>query len=192
MLETIIIEGGDEFTDDPSDSGGKTRWGVTEAAARAYGYKGEMCDLPMEVALDIGGSRYWDRMKLDLIHAEEPALAWVCYNVGYNCGTKLPIDWIQTFLNVNNLGGKRFTDQTVDGLNGRTTIETLQLFLKLRGDAGRRNLLYAIMSRQSCYYQDLAEQRAKDEKYTHGWLNRSSELFEDVILGNEKLMLHTN
>ena len=44
----VLIEGG--YSDNPLDSGGKTKYGITEAVARAYGYTGEMRDLPLSVA----------------------------------------------------------------------------------------------------------------------------------------------
>ncbi len=39
-----------EFSDHPDDPGGKTRYGVTEAVARETGYKGDMRELPLELA----------------------------------------------------------------------------------------------------------------------------------------------
>ena len=42
------IEG--DYSDHPSDPGGKTRWGVTEAVAREVGYRGDMRDLPVDLA----------------------------------------------------------------------------------------------------------------------------------------------
>ncbi len=44
-------EGG--FSDHPDDPGGKTRFGVTEAVARRVGYKGEMRELPLDLAKQI-------------------------------------------------------------------------------------------------------------------------------------------
>ncbi|KKM08171.1 hypothetical protein LCGC14_1726580, partial [marine sediment metagenome] len=37
---TLGIEG--DFSDDPADSGGATKWGITESVARAFGYSGRM------------------------------------------------------------------------------------------------------------------------------------------------------
>ena len=47
LIEDLIErEGGEKFTDHPSDRGGPTRWGVTEAVARAFGYEGDMRTMP--------------------------------------------------------------------------------------------------------------------------------------------------
>lgn len=44
LKHTLGIEG--EYSDHPSDSGGKTRYGITEAKARAWGYDGPMSARP--------------------------------------------------------------------------------------------------------------------------------------------------
>ena len=52
----IGLEG--DFVDDPADSGGATRYGVTEAVARAEGYRGPMARLPRPTAESIYVRRY--------------------------------------------------------------------------------------------------------------------------------------
>jgi lysozyme family protein len=42
--EVIGREGG--YSNHPADRGGATRWGVTEAVARAHGYRGDMRSFP--------------------------------------------------------------------------------------------------------------------------------------------------
>ena len=46
--ELIKREGG--YVNNPADRGGATKYGITEAVARANGFKGNMKDLPLEVA----------------------------------------------------------------------------------------------------------------------------------------------
>ena len=38
------------YSDHPADPGGKTRYGITEAVARDVGYRGDMRDLPLDLA----------------------------------------------------------------------------------------------------------------------------------------------
>ena len=45
LIDDIIgREGG--FSDHPADRGGATRWGITEAVARAHGWTGPMREFP--------------------------------------------------------------------------------------------------------------------------------------------------
>ena len=56
IKDIIKVEGG--YTNDPSDSGGETCWGITIAVARANGYAGAMKDMPQQVAYDIYYKQY--------------------------------------------------------------------------------------------------------------------------------------
>ena len=45
LIEEVIgREGG--YSNHPADKGGATRWGVTEAVARAHGFRGDMPAFP--------------------------------------------------------------------------------------------------------------------------------------------------
>ncbi|KCW15189.1 glycosyl hydrolase 108 family protein, partial [Acinetobacter baumannii 42057_4] len=48
LEELIKREGG--YVNNPADRGGATKYGITEAVARANGFKGNMRDLPLDVA----------------------------------------------------------------------------------------------------------------------------------------------
>lgn len=61
----IIIEQEGGYSDHAADPGGKTRYGITEAVARAAGYQGDMHALPLDVASDIYRREYWDACQCD-------------------------------------------------------------------------------------------------------------------------------
>src|SRR3546814_12924741 len=49
LVEDVIArEGG--YTAHPADKGGPTRWGITQAVARAHGYCGDMRQFPRDEA----------------------------------------------------------------------------------------------------------------------------------------------
>ena len=72
------------------DNGGATRYGVTEAVARRYGYRGDMHDLPERTAETIACQEYWMPQQCDLFPA---AIAFQILDTVYNGGH--PIQWLQ-------------------------------------------------------------------------------------------------
>ena len=63
FIRIVGLEGG--YSDHPADPGGKTRYGITEAVARAHGYTGDMRSLPLDVASEIYRADYWDACRCD-------------------------------------------------------------------------------------------------------------------------------
>jgi lysozyme family protein len=61
FIKVIGIEG--RYSNNPTDSGGATMYGITEAVARAYGYTGRMQDMPLGIAKEIYRQRYWDKLR---------------------------------------------------------------------------------------------------------------------------------
>jgi lysozyme family protein len=59
----LAQEGG--YSDDANDPGGKTRYGITEAVARANGYAGDMRNLPIDLSGKIYRADYWDACSCD-------------------------------------------------------------------------------------------------------------------------------
>ncbi|HET9352640.1 MAG TPA: glycosyl hydrolase 108 family protein, partial [Sphingomicrobium sp.] len=71
--ELIEREGG--YVNHPADRGGPTRFGITEAVARAHGYAGPTALLPREEAADIYRRLYWLRPKFDEVASRAPRVA---------------------------------------------------------------------------------------------------------------------
>jgi lysozyme family protein len=107
-FETLLKhEGG--FSDHAADPGGKTRYGVTEAVAREVGYKGDMRELPLDLAKRIYRDKYWDSVK-----AEElpPAIRYAVFDGAVNSGPGQSIKWLQ-----------RAIGATDDGILGPQTLK---------------------------------------------------------------------
>ncbi len=165
---TVGLEGG--YVDDPRDSGGATKYGITQAVARAHGYAGPMRDLPLDVAKAIYRKSYWDALNLDLVAQQSAKIAGEMFDTGVNMGISIPGRWLQRALNALNRGGKDYPDLAVDGKPGPATAAALAAFIRVRGKAGESVLLALLNGLQAAFYLDLTERRSKDEAFLYGWL----------------------
>jgi lysozyme family protein len=80
----IDREGG--YVANPADRGGPTRFGITQAVARAHGYGGAMADLPRDEAVAIYRRLYWLRPGFDAIAQRAPQVAAELFDTGANMG----------------------------------------------------------------------------------------------------------
>lgn len=162
------------FSNDPQDSGGATRFGITERVARANGYTGDMRALPLEKAREIARRQYWSILSLDDVARESLAIALEMFDTGYNCGVGNAGRWLQKALNAFNKEGTAYADLTEDGNIGPVTVSALGFYLRWRRDRGEMVMLRALNSLQGAYYLGLSSSRPKDEKYVFGWFERVS------------------
>lgn len=174
IIDDIIRkEGGDKFTDDPNDSGGATRWGVTEKRARQSGYTGDMRTMPRSVAERIYAEDYWDVVRGDDLASLSPAVAFEVVDTGVNMGPDRAVEFLQRALSVFNLGGRLYPDLVVDGIAGPVTVNALEDYLAARSEAA---LLKALNCLQGAAYIELAERREKDERFVFGWIQQRVKL----------------
>ncbi len=106
--EIIRVEGG--YSNDSSDSGGETNWGITESVARSFGYTGSMRDMPREVAFDIYSALYWDSVRGNGLAALSEHVCEEVVDTGVNMGVKRAGKFLQRSLNVLNDRGKYYHD----------------------------------------------------------------------------------
>jgi len=172
LSHTIKVEGG--FSDDPADSGGATRFGVTEAVARRYGYDGPMKEMPLEVAKAIYRAGYWDPLKLAAIASLSPPVAYEMFDAAVNTsppgGPFQPARWFQRALNALNDGARRYPDVEVDGQIGPQSLGAFREYSVWRGKPGERVMVALLNALQGVYYMELSERRPKDERFVYGWL----------------------
>ena len=173
----IGIEGG--FVDDPADSGGATRWGITEAVAREEGHRGPMSRLPRPTAEAIYVRRYWGRMRLDDVARIAQLTAVELFESGVNCGTHRAATWLQVALNALNNRAERWPDIAEDGGVGRGTLAALTACTRDTPDADK--LLATIINvQQGAHYIELTRRREKDERFLRGWF--SNRVMADLAL----------
>jgi lysozyme family protein len=176
LIEALIDrEGG--YVADSSDRGGPTRFGITEAVARANGYRGEMRELPREEAAAIYTRLYWLRPRFDEVASRSPAVAAELFDTGVNMGPAVAVTFLQRVLTALNRNGKDYPDLVPDGRIGPRTLAALDAFLALRGKKSAETvLLRALEALQGERYLRLAERRPANEAFLYGWLaNRIGE-----------------
>lgn len=172
-IETIIngvidVEGG--FVDHPSDPGGATNMGITEAVARANGYMGDMRKLPRSTAYSIYYTRYVVGPNFDDIMLIDPKVAEELIDSGVNAGTDRAAKWFQSALNGLNERGKAYPDIGVDGDIGTGTLDAFKAFRARRGKSATLIMLRALDAYQGYHYLSLGKDNSKFEDFLNGWL----------------------
>jgi len=83
-------EGG--YSNNPSDPGGATNWGVTQVVARANGYQGDMRDFTQALAQPIYRRLYWDAVRADELPDE---VRFDVFDGSVNSGVGQSVRWLQ-------------------------------------------------------------------------------------------------
>ncbi|MEQ1726193.1 MAG: glycosyl hydrolase 108 family protein [Sphingopyxis sp.] len=170
LIDAVIArEGG--YVDHPDDRGGPTRWGITQAVARANGYIAPMTALPKAEAQRIYRLLYWERPGFDEIAKIAPKIAAELFDTGINMGASVAIGFLQRALNALNRNGRDYSDVVIDRAIGPATLGALRGLLRARGAQGEAVLLKAIEALQGERYIALAENRPANESFAYGWIN---------------------
>lgn len=170
QLIDALIEREGGYCDHPADRGGATCWGITEAVARADGYRGAMRDLPRARAASIYRRLYWLEPGFARVAADAPAVAAELFDTGVNMGPGVATGFLQRALNALNRGATDYPDIALDSRLGPATRAALAGFLARRGAAGEGVLLKAMEALQGARYVTLAERRPANEAFLYGWL----------------------
>lgn len=169
IIDALIErEGG--YSNHPSDRGGPTKYGITEAVARAHGYQGPMRQLPREEAAAIYKRLYWHRPRFDQVARRSQAIAAELLDTGVNMGPAVAATFLQRALSALNRNRKDYADLVPDGRIGPATLSALDTFISLRGTGAEDVLLRALDALQGERYIRLAERRPANEAFLYGWL----------------------
>lgn len=144
-------EGG--YSDHPADNGGKTMYGITETEARRIGFRGDMRELPLDLAKQIYKRDYWDAVKADELPA---AVRYVVFDAAVNSGVGQSAKWLQRACGVVD-----------DGVIGPKTLAAAN---GLNGDALRGKLL----AQRLRFMSALSDWPA----FGRGWARRICDLME--------------
>jgi lysozyme family protein len=144
-------EGG--YSNHPADPGGKTRYGVTEAVAREVGYRGDMRELPLDLAQRIYKERYWDAVQAESLPAD---VRYIVFDGAVNSGVVQSAKWLQRACGVRD-----------DGVVGPQTIRAANA---LSPDGLKRKIL----AQRLRFLATLSNWPA----FSRGWANRIADLLE--------------
>lgn len=172
IIDGIIAVEGD-YSNDPLDAGGETRYGITIAVARANGYYGNMKELPLATAKQIYLNRYYLEPHFDRVATLSPEVAEELVDTGVNCGVSFAQGILQTALNILNRQEKDYKDIAEDKKIGPGTLNALASYLVKRGKDGELVLLRVLNTLQGSRYIELAKNKPSQEAFLFGWfLNR--------------------
>ena len=144
-------EGG--YVNHKDDKGGATRYGVTEAVAREVGYRGDMRELPLDLAQRIYKERYWDAVQAEQLPAD---VRYAVFDAAVNSGVAQAAKWLQRACGVKD-----------DGVIGPQTIRAANA---LHPEGLKRKML----AQRLRFMATLANWPA----FGRGWANRISDLLE--------------
>jgi lysozyme family protein len=166
--KVVAVEG--DYSNNATDHGGATKYGITERVARANGYDGQMQELPYSTAKAIYKRQYWDVLRLDDIAKLSFLIACELFDTSVNMGVGTAGTFLQRALNVLNRRGKDYADLKVDGVVGPVSVDDLRAFLMKRGAQGEVVMLRALNCLQGARYIEIAERDETQEDFEFGWL----------------------
>ena len=151
IIEKVLEhEGG--YSNDPTDLGGETNWGIT----RRFYSDIDIKNLTKEQAKEIYKKDYWDKNKIE----ELPENLWYiffdcCVNMGRGTAVKI-------LQRAANSKGKNLI---VDGGMGPITVKAMD------GVEVDRVRAYRVK-----YYSDLVTSKPEQDRFYFGWFRRSMEV----------------
>lgn len=166
--EVIAREGG--YSNHPADRGGPTRYGITQAVARANGFAGDMRAFPRAHAEAIYRKLYWHVPGFDRVAPRAPIVAAELFDTAVNMGVATACRFLRRALNALNRGASDYPDIPTTGLIDAALETALRGFMAKRGTAGEQVLLKALEALQGERYVALAEGRPGNEAFLYGWL----------------------
>lgn len=161
---SFVLEAEGGFVNDPSDSGGATNKGITQAVFNAF-RRGKpflsVRSITDEEVREIYLRNYWNLCKCDEMPDE---LATVVFDTAVNAGCKRAIKILQACLDV-----------TADGIFGVESANAVINILDLK------DFVNKYLSERSAFYQRLAETQPEKKKFLKGWLSRVENLRKFVF-----------
>ena len=150
ILHSLKWEGG--YVNDPSDSGGETKYGISKRSFPDVDIK----NLTLDEAKNIYLKNYWNPLYTQI---KDESLAIKLFDLGINLGVAKAVILLQSaiydFEPINK----------IDGKFGKITLELTNKYSDL-------DLYDAYISKVELYYRHITVKSPKNLKFLKGWLNR--------------------
>jgi lysozyme family protein len=176
IIDGVVARESDKYTNDPNDSGGPTKYGITLRTLSRFRKwtvtPHDVQALTRKEAVEVYRWLFVDDPGFDkLLGCATLAkpIAEKVIDCGVLSGPGRASEWLQRSLNAFNRQGKDYPDVDVDGDCGQATQRALVSYLNKRGQDGVKVLIESLQALQGAFLIDLAERRPKDEEYTFGW-----------------------
>ena len=148
--KTLAHEGGAKFTDDPSDSGGATKYGISQAAYPDL----DIRNLTEQQAREIYKRDYWDRVRADEITSQ--AVAENIFDTSVNMGVRTGSRLAQVAVEI----------EPADGIIGSQSLKVInncdeEFFIS--------NYTIAKIAR----YAYICNKNKSQKRFLLGWINRA-------------------
>lgn len=174
ILVGVLEREGSAYTNNPADSGGPTKYGVTQRTLSRY--RGRPVSaaaveaLTESEAFNVYHAMFVEAPGYAQVVPLSEAIAEELVDTGVNSGPGRASEFLQRALNALNRNGRDYADVKVDGDLGPATLAALRAYLAKRGKEGETVMLRALNCLQGAFYIELAEKRPKDEEFAYGWL----------------------
>jgi lysozyme family protein len=151
IKKTLAHEGGATVTNDATDAGGLTKYGISQRAYPELNIAG----LTEKRAKEIYKADYWDMVRGDDI--ENQVIAESMFDFGVNSGPGRAIKLAQ-----------KASGAEPDGIMGMMTIRALL-------SMGTKTFINCYAIEKIKFYRDIVTNNSSQKKYLLGWINRSLE-----------------
>jgi lysozyme family protein len=168
LKRTLEFEG--TYSNDPDDSGGETKWGITKKAWLTYGDSVDFGRMTTNDVVDFYLNVYWRGACLSVLDSASvpQRLLNEIFDAVVNHGITGGIKRLQIAYNDINGDG---IDLLVDGKIGAKTIGAIVAFCN-RGSNYSDALVAALRFERAALYFNLCENDTKKRKFLRGWLRR--------------------
>ena len=163
-LQMVLFHEGTSFVDDPNDSGGATRYGISlrfyRSKIQSDATPDTIRNLTVNDAADIYHKYFWERAPFNEIVDQN--LCNRAFDLAVNIGIAHAIGCLQKAVN-----GCIGSHLVIDGMLGEKTLEAVN-------SIAVENLYHQLITQATHYYQEIVANHPQDAKFIDGWLNRLS------------------